>query len=293
MSLPRARTSALLRAILREDPLALSRRKCSCSTMANSKPLTYIVAGVTFLSMGATKCGSMGPEPDPEPGAQGTGTGAETNLGTTSSLPGGGTSTPTKKPDLSTSGSEGTGEACAPPSKWFVSAGCPITTSRGFGDFPSDCYLSCAADPNLCPEGTLCRNVQYDPCLPQFEPGQTFGTKCDTCTLGGKLCLPLAKGPDCADFAGTYQTTEEKECGKTATGVNLCKWRLSFLADGTFSWRFSDISQTGNYFCHGSTVYLDVSLPIGGTGPSQSYKVTFDPVTRSMMWEGETYHRVP
>lgn len=251
--------------------------------MSTSKLLVYMFAGPLLLSLSASKCGST---VEPDPGAQ-----------TTGSATGGTNSTgagPTSKPDLSTSGvGTGTGEACTPPAKWYAQAGCPTTGSRGFGAFPSDCYVSCAQDPNVCAAGSLCRTVQYHPCLPKFEPGQTQGTGCAACMAVDKLCIPVSTGPSCADFAGTYETKEEKECGKSPTGVNMCKWSLSFTPDGNFSWRFSDISQSGQYFCHGTTIYLDLTLPVGGTGPDQSYTVAFDVATKSMVWEGETYHRVP
>lgn len=255
--------------------------------MLTSKPSVYIFAGSVLLSLGATKCGST---EDPGSGAQTTGTSTVDTAGTGS---GTGTSIPTKKPDLSTAEGTGTGEACTPPAKWYVKAGCPSKESRGFAEFPSDCYLSCAQDPNVCAAGSLCRSVQFDPCLPKFEPGQTFGTQCDACMAGGKLCIPLKSGPSCADFAGIYETKEERECGKTPDGVAKCKWRLSFMDDGTFSWRFSDIFQSGQYFCHDSTIYLDLSLPVGGSGPNQSYTVAFDAATKSLVWEGATYLRVP
>lgn len=257
--------------------------------MRSASP-TYIVAGLLFLSLGATKCGSTD-EPAPEPGAQateGSGTGTLSTPGTGTD-PGVGTSS--KKPELTTT-SQGTGpetgEACTPPAKWFVRSGCPIDSSRSFADFPSDCYLSCAQDSAVCPAGSLCRSVQYNPCLPQAN-----GVQCDACSLGGKLCLPVKAGPNCADFAGVYETKEEKECGKTESGVNMCKWQITFSPEGDFSWRFSDVFQSGQYFCHDTTIYLDISLPMGGTGPNQSYKVPFDATAKTLVWEGETYHRVP
>lgn len=263
--------------------------------MPTSNSLTYIAAGALVLSLGASSCGASESGPQQPPG-QGSGTAGST-AGTTSSLPGLGTSTPSKKPDLSSSTAGGTGpatgEACTPPSKWYVKASCPTTTVRSFGDFPSDCYLSCAEQASICPAGTLCRTVQYDPCLPEFEPGQTTGTQCDACSAGGKLCIPIESGPNCSDFSGVYQTVDEKECGKTPAGVSRCKWSLNFAADGTFSWRFSDISQTGQYFCHGSSIYLDFTLPLGGTGANQSYRVDFDAASKSILWEGVSYHRVP
>lgn len=255
--------------------------------MLNLKSHTLVATGVLLFGLGATKCGSTA-ESESETGAQST---ASSSVGTSTVNPG--TGTPTKKPDLTTGQGTGTGEACTPPAKWFVKAGCPSTEVRGFADFPSDCYVSCAEDPNVCSAGSVCRSVQFNPCLPKFEPGQTFGTQCDACMFGGKLCIPINSGPSCAEFAGIYETKEEKECGKTATGVAMCKWKLNFLADGTFSWRFSDISQTGQYFCHDTAIYLDMSLPLGGTGPNQSYKVAFDAANKSIVWEGATYHRVP
>lgn len=254
--------------------------------MLKTKSHTYIAALTLFWSLGATNCGST---ESSESGAQDTGS---STLGTSSTVPVEGSSG--SKPDLSSSGpGDGTGQACTEPAKWFVKAGCPSTEARGFAEFPSDCYLSCAENANACAAGSLCRAVQHDPCLPQVQPGQTFGTQCNACMATARLCIPVLSGPSCADFAGTYETKEEKECGKTPTGVAMCKWRLSFSPEGSFSWRFSDISQSGQYFCHGTTIYLDLTLPVGGTGPDQSYTVAFDAVNKSIVWEGNTYHRVP
>lgn len=255
--------------------------------MANASS-TYLVSGLLFLSLGATKCGSS---QEPEPGAGATGSATVQSSGTQTGGGASGSSTLTKKPELTT-GDQGTGpepeQGCAPPAKWFVRAGCPLASTRSFADFPSDCYLSCGQDPSVCAPGSLCRSVQYNPCLPQAD-----GVQCDACAFSGKLCLPLLTGPHCAQFAGVYETREDRECGNTPDGVAMCKWKLTFTPEGTFSWRFSDIFQSGQYFCHDSTIYLDMSLPMGGTGPDQSYKVAFDPASKSLVWEGATYYRVP
>lgn len=82
-----------------------------------------------------------------------------------------------------------------------------------------------------------------------------------------------------------FESINELECGRTPEGVALCKWSLDFGmrddASSTFHWQYSDVGELGQIECHGVTINsLDGSRAVTGS---------FDPVTQTLVWEGQTY----
>lgn len=71
----------------------------------------------------------------------------------------------------------------------------------------------------------------------------------------------------CDGIAGSsWQSVDELECGLTLDGTALCHWSLSFAADGTFSWQYSDIGDSGTWTCADGVITGDASGgPVEGT----------------------------
>jgi hypothetical protein len=87
----------------------------------------------------------------------------------------------------------------------------------------------------------------------------------------------------CASIAGkTFVSLNTMECGLTPTGVAMCNWSITFATDGTFSWRHSDVGESGTYTCSGATI-------TGNNGISTPRTGMLDPQTNLLTWEGAQY----
>jgi hypothetical protein len=82
-----------------------------------------------------------------------------------------------------------------------------------------------------------------------------------------------------------FATITELECGRGPDSA--CKWQLEFLArddiQSAFTWSFTrsgDVGESGLIECHGSQINSMTNRPITGT---------FDPVSRKLVWENQTY----
>ncbi len=84
----------------------------------------------------------------------------------------------------------------------------------------------------------------------------------------------------------TFQSTSELECGRTPDGVARCRWQLVFdvshATASEFSWHYSDVSEAGQVTCRGSSI---TAISAGRT-----IQGTFDPVTQTLVWAGESYN---
>ena len=65
-------------------------------------------------------------------------------------------------------------------------------------------------------------------------------------------------------------------------GVVQCRWSVSFTEAGTFTWRYSDLGDTGTYTCNGSTVTGQRS---GGNTINGQYMAASD----TLFWNGVSY----
>jgi len=84
--------------------------------------------------------------------------------------------------------------------------------------------------------------------------------------------------------ARRFDSVNELECGRSPTGVETCKWSLSFAvrddASSSFAWSYSDVGESGMIECHGATITSLTQRQITGT---------FDAVAQKLVWEGQTY----
>lgn len=93
-------------------------------------------------------------------------------------------------------------------------------------------------------------------------------------------------GPDaCTLIAGrTFTSVNQMDCGLGANGVvTRCNWRVSF-GDGTYSWAYSDVMETGAYSCDGATITTTRNAT--STAPLLGW---LDFQTGRLTWDGATY----
>ena len=83
-----------------------------------------------------------------------------------------------------------------------------------------------------------------------------------------------------------FESVNDLECGRSPSGVDLCKWQLQFTSrddeSSVFSWQYSDIGESGHIECDGATISTTTSSPRQIDG-------TFDAVTQKLVWEDQTY----
>jgi hypothetical protein len=81
-----------------------------------------------------------------------------------------------------------------------------------------------------------------------------------------------------------FESVNELECGRTPTGLGLCKWAVTFVerdeVSSGFSWRYSDVGESGPIECNGAAITSLSQRAINGS---------FDAVTQKLVWEGQTY----
>jgi hypothetical protein len=88
----------------------------------------------------------------------------------------------------------------------------------------------------------------------------------------------------CPLIAGlTFYSVDEMECGLAPpdAGVATCHWSVAFTTTGSFSWRHSDVVESGTYTCNGATITGTrggTFAPITGTLEFQTYGLTWDGV---------------
>ena len=80
----------------------------------------------------------------------------------------------------------------------------------------------------------------------------------------------------------TWSSVEELECGLGPKGEVLCHWSLSFGADGSFGWQYSDVGESGTWTCADGTIHAD-------TGGRVIAAELSDPTHLS--WDGVAYTR--
>jgi hypothetical protein len=93
-----------------------------------------------------------------------------------------------------------------------------------------------------------------------------------------------ASAPEGCGFEApaTFRSVEEGECGLGPDGVVMCQWTVSFAADGTFSWMYSDLGDSGTWSCSEG----ELSAQRGG---GQAISVSFDAGTGVLTWDGVAY----
>jgi hypothetical protein len=80
----------------------------------------------------------------------------------------------------------------------------------------------------------------------------------------------------------TYRSVTEMECGRGPDGGSFCHWTITFAAT-TYSWRYSDVGESGSYTCVGNTVTgVRLSGPNTVTGQ-------YDPATQTLTWNNVAY----
>jgi len=85
----------------------------------------------------------------------------------------------------------------------------------------------------------------------------------------------------CAALAGhTFSSVAEMECGLGPDGAASCHWTVRFAVDGTYSWSYSDVGQSGTYTCSGASVTgtRTGSPPVSGSYDAQTGQLTWDGV---------------
>jgi hypothetical protein len=80
-----------------------------------------------------------------------------------------------------------------------------------------------------------------------------------------------------------FFSLDQMECGLGQNGVVLCPWRISFKADGTYTWTFSDTGDSGPYTCNGTTV---TGLRSFGAGTVTG---SYDAASGQLTWDGVVY----
>lgn len=102
--------------------------------------------------------------------------------------------------------------------------------------------------------------------------------------------MPISKGEACAQLVGSYKSAELKDCGNNTT----CNWTLEFLQDGSFRWNHDGVIDSGQYYCHEGTVYVDRdTFPIDKSHYPENRTSTFNAVTKTILWGEDHYHRNP
>lgn len=93
----------------------------------------------------------------------------------------------------------------------------------------------------------------------------------------------LACADECAlPTDTTLYSREDLECGLGYDGEEYCRWRISFAADGSYTWSYSDVQQTGTWVCEADAVT--------GTGSGeQTYEGTWQPSREVLIWDGVEY----
>jgi hypothetical protein len=87
----------------------------------------------------------------------------------------------------------------------------------------------------------------------------------------------------CAALAGhTFSSVAEMECGLTPDGAASCHWTIRFATDGTYSWSYSDVGQSGTYACSGASV-------MGTRTGSPAVSGSYDAQTGQLTWDGVVY----
>lgn len=248
--------------------------------MTYTRPLLLSSALVALAGLALAGC-------DDDPQSPGTGTG--NSAAPTATTPASSSTSMGSTSDSSSSSSGSSTAAplgCTPPQRAFHPAGCPNPRADTFHDFPVDCYQACDNASSPCPQGTRCLDTQTHPCpaKPGAKPDEA---NCGACAREQKLCLPILKGQACTHLVGSYKDPELKECGALPDGVAKCNWTLQLLNDGSFRWRYSDIGEIGQFYCHEGTIYLARDLL--GTNSGPSFTATFDPLTKTVDWDGVKY----
>lgn len=79
----------------------------------------------------------------------------------------------------------------------------------------------------------------------------------------------------------TFLSVDEMECGLDPDTVGMCKWQVTFNADMTFSFVFSDVADGGPYTCKAGAIV--------GTGTIDEYGGSVDANTGVLFWAGAMY----
>ena len=83
----------------------------------------------------------------------------------------------------------------------------------------------------------------------------------------------------CSDISSmAFSSNKKYEIGLGPDGEQMGYWGIDF-DKGTFTWSYSDVSQSGTYTCNNNT--------ITATLPNQTIIATFD--NGILLWEGKTY----
>jgi hypothetical protein len=102
---------------------------------------------------------------------------------------------------------------------------------------------------------------------------------------GGAAAGEGGAGGACPVDGKSFFSRDEMECGlnDSDAGVALCFWRVSFLADGTFTWTYSDTGATGTYTCNGAVVTGERAFGAGTIVGS------YDAASGQLTWAGAVY----
>ena len=124
-----------------------------------------------------------------------------------------------------------------------------------------------------------------------YRVGDSRAASCNTCTCelgGGWSCtlIGCTDTSDCPVASGdVFGSVEEHECGLTAdSGVAMCHWRITFDA-GTWSWQYSDVGESGTWWCDGTLVNAS-------TDAGTRLTVSWDATTEQLTWQDVAYARV-
>ena len=91
------------------------------------------------------------------------------------------------------------------------------------------------------------------------------------------------RNDDACDVVGDWQSLEELECGLSEDGVAKCNWTISFSANGTYDWFYSDVGESGDWTCTDGELSGEAFSSVTGT-----YTPPGD-----LEWDGVDYERRP
>ena len=90
--------------------------------------------------------------------------------------------------------------------------------------------------------------------------------------------------PDaCALLVGkTFKSVDELECGLGPSGVELCRWTISFT-EASYQHMYSDVGELGTYTCAGGVIMGKSS------GLGEDRAGTIDGATGALVWQAVAY----
>ncbi len=135
--------------------------------------------------------------------------------------------------------------------------------------------------PTDAPEGSLTcdASLYHRPC---GEPNTSYHQRCAQECVCPYLLFEVCDVDEVGSCGRTLSFCEAVEVFTFCAGPRdgACDWRIEFRS-GRYEWAHSDVVESGEYTCDGTTVTSDM------------YEGSWDGVWQSLVWDGVRYQAVP